>query len=36
MTGVYMIPHSMRGSELDYSAVDAGVHPSEAIGTSDE
>lgn len=36
MTGVYLIPHSMRGSELDYSAVDAGVHPSDAIGTADE
>lgn len=36
MTGVYMIPHSMRGSELDYAAVEAGAHPSEAIGTSDE
>jgi hypothetical protein len=36
MTGVYLIPHSMRGSELDYEAVDAGVDPAAAIGTSDE
>ncbi len=36
MTAVYMIPHSMRGSELDYSAVDSGVDPAEAIGTSDQ
>ena len=35
MTIVYLIPHSMRGSELDYQAVDQGVHPSEAIGTGD-
>jgi len=35
MTGVYLIPHSMRGSELDYSQVDEGVDPSEAIGTGD-
>ena len=25
MTVVYLIPHSLRGSELDYGAVDAGV-----------
>jgi hypothetical protein len=36
MTAVYLIPHSMRGSELDYEAVDAGKDPAEAIGTSDE
>jgi hypothetical protein len=36
MTGVYLIPHSMRGSELDYSKVDAGHDPRQAIGTSDE
>ncbi len=36
MTAVYMIPHSMRGSELDYAAVDAGTAPSQAIGTADE
>ncbi|MGE4602840.1 MAG: hypothetical protein AAEJ65_08040, partial [Planctomycetota bacterium] len=35
MTGVYLIPHSMRGSELDYTQVDQGVDPSEAIGTGD-
>jgi hypothetical protein len=35
MLAVYMIPHSMRGSELDYSKVDAGVAPEEAIGTGD-
>jgi len=33
MTAVYLIPHSLRGSELDYGAVDAGTPPSEAIGT---
>jgi len=36
MVVVYLIPHSMRGSELDFEAVDAGVHPSEAIGTSED
>lgn len=35
MTIVYLIPHSMRGSELDYEAVDQGIHPAEAIGTGD-
>ncbi|MCG8457637.1 MAG: hypothetical protein MI919_15285 [Holophagales bacterium] len=35
MTVVYLIPHSMRGSELDYSKVDQGVPPAEAIGTGD-
>ena len=33
MTAVYLIPHSLRGSELDYGAVDAGTPASEAIGT---
>jgi hypothetical protein len=33
MTVVYLIPHSMRGSELDFAAVDAGVPAEEAIGT---
>jgi hypothetical protein len=33
MTGVYMIPHSMGGSQLDYSAVEKGVDPQEAIRT---
>ncbi len=36
MTVVYLIPHSMRGSELDFEAVDAGIDASEAVGTSDE
>lgn len=35
MTVVYLIPHSMRGSELDYSQVDQGVPASEAVGTGD-
>ncbi|MDT8436745.1 MAG: hypothetical protein RRA92_08310 [Gemmatimonadota bacterium] len=30
---VYLIPHSARGSELDYEALDSGVPASEAIGT---
>ena len=29
---VYVIPHSVQGSELDYDAVEEGVPPSEAIG----
>jgi hypothetical protein len=36
MTAVYLIPHSLRGSELDFEAVDAGVAASEAVGTSEE
>ena len=36
MTVVYLIPHSMRGSELDYSQVEQGVDPSRAIGTGEE
>ncbi|MCP4664579.1 MAG: hypothetical protein GY856_55040 [bacterium] len=35
MTTVYLIPHSLRGSELDYSQVDAGVPASEAVTTGD-
>ena len=35
MSAVYAIPHSMRGSELNYEAVDKGVDPAEAIGTGD-
>jgi len=31
MMVVYLIPHSLRGSELDYSQLDAGVPASEAI-----
>ncbi|MCC7520456.1 MAG: hypothetical protein IT220_02375 [Flavobacteriaceae bacterium] len=33
MTSVYLIPHSMGGSTLDYSKVDQGIKPSEAIET---
>lgn len=33
MTVCYLIPHSMGGSELDYSQVDQGIDPSEAIET---
>ncbi len=32
MMVVYLIPHSMRGSELDYSQLDQGVPAQEAIG----
>jgi len=32
MIVVYLIPHSMYGSELDYSKLDQGVDPVEAIG----
>lgn len=35
MMVVYLVPHSMRGSELDYSKLDEGVHPKDAIGTGD-
>jgi hypothetical protein len=35
MVAVYLIPHSMRGSELDYSQLEQGVDPKEAIGTGD-
>jgi hypothetical protein len=31
MTGVYLIPHSTRGSELDYELLDQGVPASEAV-----
>jgi hypothetical protein len=34
MVSVYLIPHSMRGSELNYEAVDSGTEAAEAIGTS--
>jgi hypothetical protein len=30
---VYLIPHSMGGSTLDYEKVDKGIHPKEAIKT---
>lgn len=33
MLAVYLVPHSLRGSELDYDAVDRGAHPEEAIRT---
>ncbi len=33
MTVVYLIPHSLRGSELDYSAVESGKPAAEAVGT---
>jgi len=35
MMTVYLIPHSLRGSELDYSQLDSGVPASEAITTGD-
>jgi hypothetical protein len=33
MSGAYLIPHSMGGSELDYEQVDSGVDPSDAVTT---
>lgn len=33
MMAVYLIPHSIHGSQLDYSQVDQGVPPAEAIET---
>ncbi len=33
MTVVYVIPHSLRGSQLDYGAVDSGVPASKAVET---
>lgn len=36
MTFVYLIPHSMGGSTLDYSKVDQGIHPTEAIKTGNK
>ena len=33
MLGVYLVPHSVRGSELDYALVDQGVAPTEAVTT---
>lgn len=32
-TGVYMIPHSLRGSQLDYAAVDRGIDAKDAVRT---
>ncbi|QTN39790.1 hypothetical protein HZ996_11760 [Cryomorphaceae bacterium] len=36
MTVVYLIPHSMGGSTLDYEQVDQGIDPKEAIKTGAE
>ena len=36
MTAVYLIPHSMGGSTLDYEKVDQGIAPKEAIKTGAE
>ncbi len=36
MTVVYLIPHSLGGSTLDYDAVDKGIDPTEAIKTGAE
>ena len=36
MIGVYLIPHSMGGSTLDYDKVDQGIDPKEAIKTGAE
>lgn len=33
MLAVYLVPHSLRGSQLDYEALDAGVEAHEAIRT---
>lgn len=33
---VYQIPHSMRGSQLDYEKVDQGVDPTRAVGQGSE
>jgi len=35
MMVVYLIPHSMRGSELDYNQLDQGVPAEEAVGIGD-
>lgn len=36
MTVVYLIPHSMGGSTLDYDKIDRGIDPKEAIKTGEE
>ena len=36
MLGVYLIPHSAQGSELDWEAVERGMPPSEAVKTGPE
>ena len=33
MLGVYMVPHSFRGSQLDYTQLEEGVDPADAIET---
>jgi hypothetical protein len=33
MLGVYLVPHSLRGSELDYAKLKKGVTPAEAVKT---
>lgn len=33
MLAVYLVPHSSRGSELDYDAVDRGARPEDAVRT---
>lgn len=33
MLVVYLVPHSMFGSELDYAKVDSGLDPQQAIKT---
>jgi hypothetical protein len=33
MLGIYLVPHSVRGSELDYRLVEQGVAPEEAVTT---
>jgi hypothetical protein len=33
MLAVYLVPHSARGSELDYSKLDRGVDPTRAVVT---
>lgn len=36
MVAVYLIPHSMQGSELDYEKLEQGVDPKHAIGTGEK
>lgn len=33
MLAAYVVPHSLRGSELDYTRIDQGVDPEDAIET---
>lgn len=33
MLAVYLVPHSVRGSQLDYDQLEEGVDPTDAIGT---